>query len=405
MSLLAKPISIFFDEEHARDAYNDEQQIIKTGQPIVDKLEKEIQKGETPEVRWALTSKFPLKEPDGSIAGTFGITRDVTGRIRAEQDLQKSEEKYRSIFENIRDVIYRTDKEGIITDISPSIENYSGYKRSEIIGQHVSRFYYFDEDRDQLLKKLKEEGMVSDFEIRLKTDDNRLVYTSVNSYLLKNDDGKVIGVEGIMRDISERKEAERKLQESADTLEKFSRQLPRALYQLKRSPNGTYTLPYSGYGIQQFFDFDQSEKGNEITSLFDFIHKDDLEHFYHSIEVSYHSLEDWELDFRVKHPSFGPIWIRGRSRPEKHDDGSVIWHGYLTDITEEKKREQELNRTMDIVSDQNKRLVNFAHIVTHNLRNHAGNFTMLLSLLSNDPTDEEKEEAARVYAAGFRKAE
>lgn len=384
----------FFDEEHARQAYEDEQEIIKTGKPEIDKLEREVSKTSDSDVQWALTSKFPLPDPQGNIIGTFGITRDVTKRVSAEQELKKSEDKYRSIFENIQDVIYRTDLEGIVTDITPSIEKYSGYKRENIIGKPVANFYFFKEDREKLIKQLRKSGAVSDFEIRLKTSDDKLVYASINSYMLKNDDGEVIGVEGIMRDITERKEAERLLQDSADTLEKFSRLLPGSLYKFARDPEGNYSLPYFGYGIQKMLESITNEKQVNFSSLVKSIHKDDLDSFLVSIEESYQTLSEWRLDFRVQNPNpaLGNIWLRGRSQPEKLDDGSIIWYGYLSDITEEKQKVEEMNRTLDIVSDQNKRLVNFAHIVSHNLRNHAGNFTMLLSLLDNDPSDEERDE-------------
>lgn len=64
----------------------------------------------------------------------------------------------------------------------------------------------------------------------------------------------------------------------------------------------------------------------------------------------------------------------------------------VTDITQRKHKELQLNETLDIVGDQNKRLMNFAHIVSHNLRNHAGNISMLISLFDMEESEEEKEE-------------
>jgi PAS domain S-box-containing protein len=78
----------FFTEEHARPAFEDEQRIIRTGQPVVGLAEKET----LPDGRvgWVLTSKLPLRNEQGEIVGTFGISKDITPRIQAEQELAKA---------------------------------------------------------------------------------------------------------------------------------------------------------------------------------------------------------------------------------------------------------------------------------------------------------------------------
>jgi diguanylate cyclase (GGDEF)-like protein/PAS domain S-box-containing protein len=77
----------FFTEEHAAQAFRDEQEIIRTGQPLVNIEEKETQAGG--EDRWVSTTKLPLRDRDGNIVGTFGISRDITARKKAEEQLQR----------------------------------------------------------------------------------------------------------------------------------------------------------------------------------------------------------------------------------------------------------------------------------------------------------------------------
>jgi PAS domain S-box-containing protein len=134
--------------------------------------------------------------------------------ITSTENLHKNEHKYRQIFENVQDVFYQTDVTGIVTEISPSIHRYSGYTVENILGKPISNFYFHPEDRIELLNQLMKNGEVVDYEIRLKTKDGRRIYTSVNSHLLFNNQGQVIGVEGSLRDISERKRGDeiRKIQ-------------------------------------------------------------------------------------------------------------------------------------------------------------------------------------------------
>ena len=80
----------FFTREHAQQAWEDEQEVMRTGVPIVAKDEKET--WPDGQVTWATTSKLPLRDPDGNIVGTFGISREVTEQVRARQALAEAKE-------------------------------------------------------------------------------------------------------------------------------------------------------------------------------------------------------------------------------------------------------------------------------------------------------------------------
>lgn len=134
--------------------------------------------------------------------------------INTEESLVKNELKYRAIFENVQDVFYQTDMAGLVIEISPSIKRYSGYEVDEILGKQIGNFYYYPEDRIKLLETLMTKKEVVDFQVRLRSKDEKLVYTSVNCHLLYDSENKVIGVEGSLRDITERVKADeiRKIQ-------------------------------------------------------------------------------------------------------------------------------------------------------------------------------------------------
>ena len=92
----------FFSEEHARPAYEDEQRIIRTGEPLVDLEEKET--WEDGREAWVSTTKLPLRDEKGKIIGTYGISRDITKRKRAEMAIQENQERMAAVMATQRDV-------------------------------------------------------------------------------------------------------------------------------------------------------------------------------------------------------------------------------------------------------------------------------------------------------------
>ncbi len=143
-----------------------------------------------------------------------GIARDVTEHKQAEEALRESEEKYRAIFESFHDVYYRTDREGFVTIISPSVKNHAGWDPEDIIGHPVTDFYKDPSERELFKEKLKETGVINDYELTLLAKDGRVIDVSVSSKIIFGKDRNPIGVEGVLRDITDRKRAEEQVRSS-----------------------------------------------------------------------------------------------------------------------------------------------------------------------------------------------
>lgn len=129
------------------------------------------------------------------------------------------EEKYRKIFKNVQDVFYQTDLEGLITEISPSVSKYSAYVGADLIGKPIQNFYYYPDERQKVLKLIQEKGEILDYELLLRGKDGQKIWASLNAHFIFDNDGSVKGIEGSIRDITKRKNAEEKLKLSLSLLQ------------------------------------------------------------------------------------------------------------------------------------------------------------------------------------------
>jgi PAS domain S-box-containing protein len=141
-----------------------------------------------------------------------GIARDITEARRAERALRESEERYRELFDNSKDAFYVHDVNGVYTSVNRAAEHLIGYSREQIIGKHFSQFMSPEHARHvqrQLQKKLELTGETT-YEIEIITKKRRHIPVEISSRLIV-EQGVPVGVQGCIRDISEKK----KSQESA----------------------------------------------------------------------------------------------------------------------------------------------------------------------------------------------
>lgn len=155
--------------------------------------------------------------------------RDVERRT-AEEERRSSEEKYRTLFETFVDVFYRTDNEGKIVLISPSAKRVIGYDPEEVTGQHISILYLRPEERDVFLRLTGERGFLENFEVEIRKKDGSTLWALVNARLHKDKEGNVLGIDGIVRDVTKRKLAQEAAVRSREALEAANIELEAAIF-------------------------------------------------------------------------------------------------------------------------------------------------------------------------------
>ena len=183
---------------------------------------------------WASVVIDAIKDDDGKLVGFAKITRDMTEKRAAQQALIEAEQRFRILVQGVTDyAIYMLDPQGMVTNWNSGAERIKGYSPDEIIGEHFSRFYT-PEDFDagvpgKALATARESGRYEAEGWRQRKDGTRF-WASVVIDAIHDDKGELLGFAKITRDMTEKREAQRKLEESREQL--FRAQKMEALGQL-----------------------------------------------------------------------------------------------------------------------------------------------------------------------------
>jgi PAS domain S-box-containing protein len=166
------------------------------------------------------TQGYPRYDRNGAIVGLLGTSQDITERVQAEEALRKSEEKYRSIFENAVEGFFQSTPQGQFISVNPAFSRMLGYRSPEDLTtgiRDISEQYYDNaDDRRRYRALLERDGSVEGFEFRAKRKDGTTIWVSNSTRAYFDENGNVLHYEGIVIDITERKraEAERELLQS-----------------------------------------------------------------------------------------------------------------------------------------------------------------------------------------------
>jgi PAS domain S-box-containing protein len=222
----------FFTEEHARQAYLDEQEVIRTGQPVVAREEKEV--WSDGRVSWASTTKMPLRNGDGLIVGTFGVSRDITNRKQTEADLRQakelaesSQQRTRLIVDSAYDAYVAMNSGGCIIDWNRQAELTFGWSRAEVLGRLLHEI---------IIPPAYRAAHVHGLEHFLQTGEGPVLQRRIEVPALRRDGSEFLveltispiryGPEWVfsafLHDITERKQAEEELRKARDAAEAAS---------------------------------------------------------------------------------------------------------------------------------------------------------------------------------------
>lgn len=180
-------------------------------------------------------------------------------------------------------------------------------------------------------------------EHRIRCKDGRYKWISSRGKVVSRDrEGRPLRMIGTTTDITAMHALAERLQQSVDLLTNLTNEVPGLVFQYRRQPTGESLFSYASAGIEDIYEVTPEQVAGSDAAIDALIHPDDLQAFQASLDASAASLTPWDLEYRVQLPRQGLRWRHGAAQPRRLEDGSTLWHGFITDVTERKRIEAEL---------------------------------------------------------------
>ncbi len=268
-----------------------------------------------------------------------GIARDVTHRKHAEESIREREQQYRDLFENANDLIYTHDLQGNFTSLNRAGERITGYSREEALTLNIASVVAADSlkaAQEMTLRKLTND-VPTTYEIDIVAKDGRLVSLELSTRLI-NRQGVPVGVQGIGRDITERKRTDQALKDS----ENRYRQLGEGIFHQVWTAEPDGRLDYVNSRTLEYFARNYKEMIGEGWQQV--VHADDLPECLRRWRHSVQSGELYETEFRLRRHDGVYRWHKATATCSRDVYGKIVkWFGTNTDIDDQKATEEKLN--------------------------------------------------------------
>ena len=293
------------------------------------------------------------------------LVQSIEEKDPAEQSLKTGQ--LRILFETALDAMAIVCDRGRYLDVNTAACELFGLEKDKLLERSITEFVEPGFDFQTLWQKLQPQNQVRD-EFRLVRTDGELrevEYAATANFLPHC---HLL----VMRDITQRKQAEEKVQEltrqlaqteaqlrlqsenivtssESHCLEQIASHIPGVIYQFRHRPDGTFHFPYASEGLREIYGLTPEEVREDASKIFTVIYPEDFDRVSQSLLKSAADLTPWYCEYRVSLADERTLWLVGHATPQREPDGSTLWHGYIRDITNRKQAEVDHQRLLAIL--------------------------------------------------------
>lgn len=289
---------------------------------------------------WLEICSAPVRDVDGSTTW-HGFMFDVSERVRAAAEVRESEQRYHQLADALPQIVWTANPSGRIDFLNARGMEYSGLATDGMLGWDWLDVLHPD---DQVAAfenwgEVRRRGIGIEVTLRLRRHDGEYRWHVVRQTPARNDQGEIFRWIGTCTDIHESKLYEEALRHERDRFEHLVSAVPGVVFSFLLRPDGHASFPFVGPQAADLYGFDPQRLAADAASLLERIHPEDLPRARMSMWRSARTLGVWRTDYRILHEKRKELWVEGMAIPSLQEDGSILWHGVISDITARKQAE------------------------------------------------------------------
>src|SRR5882672_10496952 len=277
------------------------------------------------------------------------IVEPVIRRLQRERSqvdrAAERQTRLAAIVERTGSAVIISDPKGRIEWVNQGFERLTGYPIAAVAGRRQDEVLCGDRTDPATRAALRaaiDTGSGCQVELLNYTRDGGEYWAHIDFQPIRSAGGALTSFMAICTDVSERKRAQDVRHELLGRLQKMGSQLPGMVYQFRLRPDGTSHFPYASEGIRQIYGVSPESVREDAGGVFAVLHPDDVPRVHAAIVGSAAQLEQWRDEYRVRLADGRERWVLGNAVPEREPDGSVLWHGFITDVTERRNAMQAI---------------------------------------------------------------
>ncbi|MEI7596767.1 MAG: PAS domain S-box protein [Bacteroidota bacterium] len=277
----------------------------------------------------------------GFVFVSFMLGQKARFNRKQSEALSENEEKFRKMFTSHNAVMLLIEPNtGNITDANAAAVNFYDYSKEKLCSMHISEINCLsEEDIDSYRQKAKNNEQ-NNFIFPHKLANGIIKIVEVHSSIIETKEQSLLF--SIIHDITEKVEAENELKRKDIFYQNLLNEVPGIIYQFIFSFEGNHQFPYISQNASLIYGILPKDIINDASLVFSMIHPDDLPNFIETSIKANQDFTNWSGEFRMTLPNKGLRWIKAASSPQRQVDGTILWTGFMNDITEQRQLETEL---------------------------------------------------------------
>jgi PAS domain S-box-containing protein len=294
------------------------------------------------DVRWIFDHGKRIRDATGRSVRVIGIAEDITRRKQTETNLRESEQSFRQLADSLPELVLTCTPDGRPDFFNRRWTQYTGLTEEELLNGRWADCMHPDDGQKVLegWDRALAVGGAYSAENRIRASDGNYRWFKAHGLPIRDSSGHLVRWCVSNTDLHDEFQLRESLRAERDRFSTIATTAPGVLHSFRIDRDGNFSFPFVGPGIRNIYGLPVEALRNDANVIRELIHPDDRAALSESTKRSAETMTPWNMEFRVRNPERGEIWVETNVMPLREENGAIVWHGFLTDVSARKRAER-----------------------------------------------------------------